>query len=303
MWPDTPQFSSPYFVDYGQDPGAAGNPLWPDGADRYVYAVSADGRWDRAGNLYLGRVRRDRIGNLDAADWSFVTGWAAGRPTWGPAADAVPVLGTLHGDPVGRELGWTSVQWVAPIHKYLLVEWYYPHHSETHTTDWVFYQADHVWGPYTPFGDVTTWAPGNPSDLTHGDYTPVVPTAFMDTRLDRSVYPYRLGAWILTTGDFDNADLYRLTAVPLTLQVTDSARAELVAVLGMRPQAVVVGAVGMERTAGPARVPTPPAPAAAPAKSPEAPGAEPAPRAPADALPDWPDGFPDPLGGGWGLRP
>jgi hypothetical protein len=230
MWPDTPAFSAPYFVDYGQDPDAAGDPAWPDGAAQYVYAVSTDAAVRNASNLYLGRVRRDQIGNLRAADWSFVTGFdAQGRPVWGSVDEAAPVLGVLHGDHTAGRLGWTTVEWAAPIQKYVLTEWYYPNpRSECpgdpqgscqSTSRWVMYQADHVWGPWQSFGPEFTWAPGNPSSETEGDYFPVLPTRFTDPEVDMTVYPYQWHAWVLTTGDYWNPDMYRLTAVRLTLEL------------------------------------------------------------------------------------
>lgn len=231
MWPDTPAFSAPYFVDYGQDPGPAGDSSWPDAADQYVYAVSTDGAVRNASNLYLGRVARDQIGNLQAEDWNFVTGFdTQGNPTWGSVGSATPVLGVLHGDNTAGRLGWTTAEWVAPIQKYILTEWYYPNPraecpdapagSCQNTSRWVMYQADHVWGPWQQFGPEFTWAPGHPSSETEGDYFPVVPTKFMDTQIDMSVYPYQLHTWVLTTGNFHQYDtMYKLTAVPLTLEV------------------------------------------------------------------------------------
>lgn len=41
----------------------------------------------------------------------------------------------------------------------------------------------------------------------------------MGTAVDTSVYPYRRHTWVLTTGNYWDAEMYRLTAVPLTLEV------------------------------------------------------------------------------------
>jgi hypothetical protein len=51
-------FAAPYFIGYG------GRRPSTDGADQYVYAISNNGFWDNGDRLFLGRVRRDRIGLL-----------------------------------------------------------------------------------------------------------------------------------------------------------------------------------------------------------------------------------------------
>ena len=63
------RFATPYFVEYGQDGQAT-----VDNADTYVYAVSNNGFWDNGDNLVLGRVRRDKLGNLNGADWEYYIG-------------------------------------------------------------------------------------------------------------------------------------------------------------------------------------------------------------------------------------
>jgi hypothetical protein len=46
--------------------------MWPPhGADQYVYAVSNDGYWNNGSLMKLGRVGRDRLENLNPADWEF----------------------------------------------------------------------------------------------------------------------------------------------------------------------------------------------------------------------------------------
>lgn len=45
-----------------------------EASNNYVYAFSNDGFWDNGNNLILGRVARNRIGNLNAADWQFYKG-------------------------------------------------------------------------------------------------------------------------------------------------------------------------------------------------------------------------------------
>ena len=61
-------FCTPYFIHYGQD-GAAPD---VDNAQQYIYAVSNNGFWDSGDYYVLGRVLRDRLGDLNPRDWSFL---------------------------------------------------------------------------------------------------------------------------------------------------------------------------------------------------------------------------------------
>lgn len=70
MFPGT-RFSAPFFINYGQDDNPAST---TDGGDTYLYALSNNGFAYNGSTMILGRVRRDRIGNLNAADWQFYTG-------------------------------------------------------------------------------------------------------------------------------------------------------------------------------------------------------------------------------------
>src|SRR6516165_4337738 len=60
------RFAAPYFVEYGQDGRAT-----VDNANQFVYAVSNNGFWDNGDSLVLGRVRREKLANLNAADWEY----------------------------------------------------------------------------------------------------------------------------------------------------------------------------------------------------------------------------------------
>jgi hypothetical protein len=64
MWTNK-KFSTGFFFKYGQNGGSTKQ----DDQDKYVYAMSNDGNWNSGSVLYLGRVPRTRIGNLNAADW------------------------------------------------------------------------------------------------------------------------------------------------------------------------------------------------------------------------------------------
>ena len=62
------RFGAPYFVWYGKD-GAAS----VDNADTYVYAVANNGHFEDGDNYILGRVRRSKLPDLNAANWQFYT--------------------------------------------------------------------------------------------------------------------------------------------------------------------------------------------------------------------------------------
>ncbi len=76
MW-TSPKFSTAYFFKYGKNGGSSTQ----DAQDKYVYAISNDGFWNDGQNLYLGRVLRAKIGNLQATDWQFYANgaWTARR--------------------------------------------------------------------------------------------------------------------------------------------------------------------------------------------------------------------------------
>jgi hypothetical protein len=139
-------FSNPFFVSYG-----AGGKGAVDGADRYVYAISADGVWNNGSSMVLGRVRRDRIARLDANDWDFVHGHDQyGLPIWRPRHDSARY--------VFRNPGRTSMaglHHVAELGVYILPQWYFSDLSRNNrrwqASTLEFYQAPYPWGPFTRF--------------------------------------------------------------------------------------------------------------------------------------------------------
>ncbi|HZZ58891.1 MAG TPA: hypothetical protein VFE31_13745 [Opitutaceae bacterium] len=176
-------FANPYFVQYGRD-GAAG----PDASDRYVYAVSNDGDWNNGNWMTLGRVRRDRIGRLDPADWEFVHGLDAGhRPKWGPRHDNA--LATFRAP--GRT-SMTGVQYLAGLGVYVMPQWHYPDLGDPvpekrwQTTRFELYRAPAPWGPWTLFHS-QTFSP-------QGYYNPGIPAKFI--REDGRRF------WLIASGDF-----------------------------------------------------------------------------------------------------
>jgi hypothetical protein len=187
-------FATPYFIDYGEGKGRV------DRADEYVYAVSNNGFWDNGDTYILGRVRRDRIGELQATDWEFLAeddGIADG--SWSATvSDATPIIARP------GKLGSTGVTYLPDRGRYVMIGWHYPagggkKADASHETVWTFFEAPHPWGPWTEFGE-KRWSP-------EGYYCPAVCSRFQTE--NRFV--------VLTAGDFRNLDYYRLTAVPVEL--------------------------------------------------------------------------------------
>jgi hypothetical protein len=211
-WSETPRlgqatfpghtFSTPNFVQYGQDGRGTA-----DGADEYVYAVSSNGVWNNGSAMTLGRVRRDRIGRLDARDWEFVHGFDRDRrPVWRPRHDTAQYVFRAPG-----RTGMTGVHHLAPLGLYVLPQWHYTHLDDPvrrwRATCFELYQAPAPWGPWTLF-HVQHFEP-------EGWYNPVIPSKFVDEDGRR--------LWLFVAGDFLRSrtvdDLYGLWMLPVTLEV------------------------------------------------------------------------------------
>lgn len=194
-----PTFGAPFFVQYGRDGEATA-----DGADDYVYAVSADGVWNNGSSMVLARVRRDRISALDAADWEFVHRFDENaEPIWTSRHD---LAGYIFRSP-GRS-SMTGVHYVPPLGLYVMPQWHYtnldgPHPDRWQSTRWELYQAPAPWGPWSRF-HTQEFAP-------EGFYNPTIPAKF--------VSPDGRNLWILTAGDFATQAYYALHAVPVSLEI------------------------------------------------------------------------------------
>lgn len=180
------RFATPFFVQYGKD-GAPPTPAI-DAADEFVYAISSDGCWDNGNAMYLGRVARGDLPNLDASQWAFYTGTVDSEPTWESGLKgleaALPILEAT------ARCGQAGIQFIPALNRYILPQWSYPELSAksfnvSHSI-WEFYEAPHPWGPWTLF---QTW-----DWPTQGYYNPNIPNKFIDDDGHRM--------WILTTGDF-----------------------------------------------------------------------------------------------------
>lgn len=201
------RFGAPYFVWYGKDGAASA-----DNADKFVYAISNDGYWESGDNYIIGRVPREKLPALSAADWTFFRsgdGMKDGSWTSNPSS-ATPVLS----DP--EQAGMTGVTYIAGLGRYVLVAWHYPSHgvrdvSANGDTRSVleFFEAPHPWGPWTRFktynADGLAW------------YTPIIGQRFQ-TVMSRStvrafIYLSSLN-WKLKSDYLKN---YKLNYIPITL--------------------------------------------------------------------------------------
>lgn len=200
MFPSA-RFGSPYFVKYGQDGRAAVH-----NADRYIYAVANNGFWENGDNLILARVPRNRIARLEAADWQFFTG-GDGMQDAAWSADMQHAKLILVNP---AKCSMTGVQFIEPLQRYLMIQWYYPRgsgHKFSDETAWIFYEAKTPWGPWTAFDKKSF--PGV------AYYNPCLAAKFIS--------PDGRHLTIFTNGDFmttpkSGADcLYRLTIIPCTL--------------------------------------------------------------------------------------
>lgn len=231
MFPGS-DFSAPFFIQYGQDDNPAST---ADGGDKYVYAVSNDGFAYDGSYLYLGRVLRSEIGNLNAADWQFYTGQPGGDGSspgnWSSNfGNAKPILTAKN------QISQPDIQYYPDLHRYVLYNFYYPFSTSwpgngtASSSTFAFYEAPHPWGPWTQFLNKPTTLtvcyldcqPQNTMPLGLYDVAPVSKFVRMDG----------LSNTIFTSGDFtdasryDDPTLYALHALSFTLttnqlQITD----------------------------------------------------------------------------------
>jgi hypothetical protein len=150
MWPGK-KFGAPFFVHYGRNGGR----MHKDASMEYVYACSTNGFWNDGDSLILGRVQRTFLSQLNSADWEYLTGPDGSTPkNWSrEITQAVPILDRP------AKCGQTPITFVPELGVYLLVSWY---NTET-MTKWYepnemrydFFQAPHLWGPWTQVGSHT----------------------------------------------------------------------------------------------------------------------------------------------------
>ncbi len=213
------KFATPVFIEYGQD-GQPPKPV-PDQADEYVYAVSNNGFWNNGDHVYLGRVHKVDLPNLDASQWQFVAALIEGTPVWGSLNEAQPILSAT------RQLSVGGVVYVPAFRKYVMPQWHYPELPDTcgpipppwpgpphpepnyvnpfvtciKQTSWHFYQADHPWGPWQLF-HVENYIDRNTDSIGMGFYNPTIPNKFIASTVRQVKDEEHLDMWILTAGNF-----------------------------------------------------------------------------------------------------
>lgn len=190
MFPGS-RFATPYFIQRGATENRAAH-------SPHVYAISNNGFWDNGDTMIVGRVRRDRIARLAAADWDYFAGQDKfGREAWAKtAADAKPVL-----EKPGK-LGMTGAVFIPAWRRYVMIGWYYPAGGgklEGAATDtvWEFYSAPTPWGPWIQFHS-ERFRP-------QGYYSPQISP--------RLISASRTLIW--TAGNWNEPKYYRLTLLPL----------------------------------------------------------------------------------------
>jgi hypothetical protein len=190
------RFATPYFIQYGY----GHRTVTEDNASNYVYATANNGFWDCGDDVVLGRVARSKIALLNERSWEFYTGGDGMKnAAWSPNMNDAR---TLLAHP--RRFGMTGAIYLPSHRRYFMTGWYYPAGGGkmkgacVHTV-WDFYESPHPWGPWTQIDSYAS--------TPAGWYSPEVSPRFQAGN--------RIVA--LTAGNWNDADSYRLTVVPLEL--------------------------------------------------------------------------------------
>jgi hypothetical protein len=191
-----PRFATPFFVQFGQNDAGA--------MDEFVYAVSSSGTWNNGNYMVLGRVKRERLGLLDPADWEFYR-QKTGEPTW--TNDFVYASGIF------KHRGFTSmtgIQYVPAVKRFIMGQWAYEDLDAPKpfaTTRLWLYEAPNPWGPWRLFHEQPNWGTNS--------YNPSFPAKWFEDGGRRM--------WMISAGDFNNPNMsdpkfaYGFTAQKLEL--------------------------------------------------------------------------------------
>lgn len=190
------RFGAAYFVWYGKNGQAD-----VDNADRYVYAISNNGHFEDGDNYILGRVSRERLPELSAADWEFHTGGDGMKDgNWTRNInDAKPILE----DPLNCSM--TGMTHLPALGRYVMVVWHYATYNLRADPRTIndFYEAPKPWGPWTKFKSIKT------GQL--GWYVPIVSQKFQKQADENSA-----DCILYLTGNYQNSRLYKLNFMPVT---------------------------------------------------------------------------------------
>jgi len=195
-------FSNPFFVQYGRD--------YTDTMDEFVYAVSNGGSWNNGNYLALGRVHRDKLGALDAADWEFYGGLGDGlEPVW------VKDFRISHAVFIDRNnTSMAGIQYVPALKRFVLMEWAYTDLDDPgrpfSNSKLCLYESTKPWGPWRHIHTEPNW--------NNGSYNPGLPAKWFEDGGKRM--------WLTSAGDFYNRhnstatyDNYHFTVQKLELVV------------------------------------------------------------------------------------
>jgi hypothetical protein len=157
-------FGASAFVMYGADDGSTGYRV--DNADAYAYLIGNDGYWNNGNALYLARIPKAKLPNLNPSDIAYYVG-GDGNSDAAWASSIAGIQPILSADGSMSE---PAIQYIPALNRYLLFEWYYPSSIQSSSANsansqWIAYEAPHPWGPWTLI-DSRNWP-------TQGYYNPV----------------------------------------------------------------------------------------------------------------------------------
>ena len=157
-------FGASAFVMYGADDGSTGYRV--DNADAYTYIVGNDGYWNNGNALYLARIPKAKLQNLNPSDIAYYVGGDGNSDAaWTRSITGIQPILSADG-----RLSEPAIQYIPALNRYLLFEWYYPNNIQSSSANsansqWITYEAPHPWGPWNLI-DSRNWP-------TQGYYNPV----------------------------------------------------------------------------------------------------------------------------------
>lgn len=178
-------FSSNHFIVYGADDGTRGNSVAANrvnDGNAYVYIISlgygsgSNSSVDNNDNAYLMRVPRSRIGRLNVTDYQYyVSGDGNLDSNWTTNYSSAGVILSNT-----AKLGWSFIQYIPVLNRYLWLTFYYPNGAGGNATDsvWLEYESPTPWGTWTQIG--------TQSFPSTGYYSPMILT---DTALSAGFSP------------------------------------------------------------------------------------------------------------------
>jgi len=181
---DGPRFATPFFVQFGQD--------YKDAMDDFVYAISCGGAWNNGSYMILGRVPRNKIASLRAADWEFFQGEDEhGRAKW--TADVRKASGVFKNR---NYTSMTGVQYVPAVKRFIMPQWAYCDPDADNpwaATVLMLFEAPKPWGPWRHFHTELNWG--------RASYNPNLPAKWFEEGGKKM--------WMVSAGDFTMHDQTR----------------------------------------------------------------------------------------------